>query len=239
MKKPFIALLTALAFAGTAFAQDDDEYEEVIYEEVDESEIGEDDEVVYEEVEEDEAPAKAEKKAEPKKAAAKKKEEKPKKEKKPVVPYENGMLGIGAEVTGLDAIRVVYNFSSTLGFVGVLSYVYDGEKVEYPAADGGTTTVDNNGWGLGIALGAIYTIYTPLLPVFIDGEVSFGTTTADHTYIGFEAYFGAKATLIKSLELAGQAGFAFEHAWWEDGDYDWTNNDFGLKTKVYLTWYFL
>ena len=233
MKKSFLAVVTALSLAGFGFAQDDEYEEEVVYEEVEEAAPAAPtaEEVVYEEVEEEEAaPA-------PKKA---------KKAKEPSVPNANGTLGIGAELLGLDAIRIVYNLDASLGFVGMLKFGY--YSVESEISQGpATVTTDDGGLNFGIGVGIIYTMQTPVLPMFFEGDILFYTNPTDaiagryngSSAFGLEAYLGAKATIVKSLELSGQMGLGFNYEWWEAGEAEVSVMDIGLKTKVYATWYFM
>ena len=229
MKKSFLAVVTALSLAGFGFAQDDEYEEEVVYEEVEEA-APTAEEVVYEEVEEEEAaPA-------PKKA---------KKAKEPSVPNANGTLGIGAELLGLDAIRIVYNLDASLGFVGMLKFGY--YSVESEISQGpATVTTDDGGLNFGIGVGIIYTMQTPVLPMFFEGDILFYTNPTDaiagryngSSAFGIEAYLGAKATIVKSLELSGQMGLGFNYEWWDAGEAEVSVMDIGLKTKVYDTRYF-
>lgn len=238
MKKCFLAVATALSLAGYGFAQDDTYEEEVVYEEVEEGSAEE--EVVYEEVEEGSAEEEVvyEEVKEPAPA--------PKKAKAPSTPNANGKLGIGAELTGLDAIRIVYNLDASLGFVGILSFDYYSSKAEVSQM-GGTVSNDDGGVVFGIGAGFIYTMPTPVLPMFFEGDILFQTTPTDviagryngSSTFGLEAYLGAKATVVKSLELSGQIGLGFTYEWWEDGDVEFSAMNIGFKTKVYATWYFM
>ena len=232
MKKSFFAVVTALSLAGFGFAQDEYE-EEVVYEEVAEEApaAAEEEEVVYEEVEEEEA------------APAPKKAPKP---KKPSVPNANGKIGIGAELTGLDAIRIVYNLDASLGIVGLLGMEYYSIEAEASQA-GMTVTTDDGGFGIMLGLGVIYTMPTSFLPMFFEGDITFATEPTDeiaHAFSGASAfgldfYLGAKATVVKSFEIAGQISLGFSYSWWEAGGLEYSVLDLGLKTKVYATWYFM
>lgn len=248
MKKAFLAVITALSLAGFSYAQDDEyEEEEVVYEDeapAPAAKASGKQKVVYEEVDEDEE-------ADVPAAPAKKK-----KASKPSTPNANGTIGIGAELTGLNRIRAIYNLNENLGIVALLGFEYGSYSQEIPgsdddddddddddrdvkAVDVGGASSSNSSWGASIGGGVIYTMNTPFLPMFIEGDLLLGTTMEDHFLFEMDAFFGAKATLVKSLELAGQIGLVIDYQSWSVGTVDFSTTNFGLGAKVYATWYFM
>lgn len=237
MKKCFLAVITALSLAGFSYAQDDEEYEEeeVVYEEEEEAPAAKstskkqvvvaDDEEDEEEA--DEAPA-------PKKAAKKKKAS------KPSVPNPNGTFGIGAELTGLDHIRLVYNLNINMSIVGILGFQYVSEDVPGRVhSDGRVDVTSESNWAMRFGAGFIYTMATPVLPMFGEGDLIVGTGLDDRFTIEADLFFGAKATVVKSLELAGQAGLLIRHDSWDAGTVDFSAMSIGLGARVYATWFFM
>lgn len=230
MKKCFLAVITALSLAGFSYAQDDEyEEEEVVYEEEAEDEApavqkSSKKQVVEAEEEEDEAPA-------PKKAK--------KKASKPRPAAENGTFGIGAELTGLNAIRIVYNLNADMFIVGLLGFNYDSWSEKAYGV-----TVDDSNWGAELGAGFGMVLNRSVLPLYVEGDLRLGTNEEDQTHFGIDAWLGAKATVVKSFEIAGQLGLGFTHAWWDEdtGREEKTEHgatNIGLKTKVFATWYFM
>ncbi len=232
MKKAFLAVITALSLAGFSYAQDDEyEEEEVVYEDeapAPAAKASGKQKVVYEEVDEDEE-------ADVPAAPAKKK-----KASKPSVPNENGTFGVGAELIGLDRIRLVYNLNASMAIVGLLDFGY--QSVDVPGrthSDGSTDVASESAWEAAIGAGFMYTMPTPVLPVFGEADLVIGTTYEDHFTFDMDLFFGVKASIIKGLELAGQAGIMFGYESWDVGVTDFSAFSMGLGAKVYATWYFM
>ena len=236
MKKMFLAALTALALCSYSYAQDEDEYEEddAPARVVKKAPVVEDDEE-----EEEAAPA-------PKKV-----------EKKASKSAEGGaaFFGAGIDVGGLlnnaGNIRLVFKLGESMELSGILGFRHHGQ----------TTAEDNNGnkqdfkdnyTELSIGAGFDFFVVREVLPVSVGGEIIYTSPYEMETPMGrvnadddtdlmkldFNVLLGGHAELVKNLILTGKIGLNIEYnsaSVNNQGDASYI--DFGLATKVYLTWF--
>lgn len=231
MKKMFLAVLTSLALCSYGFAQDDDD-----------------------EYEEDEAPAKVVKKAaveedeeEEEDAAPAKKKEKKKKSS------GGAFMGIGVDVAGMLAgettFQLAFKLNDQMVLSALLSFVHHGETTR--SMGGLEEGQKDNYTELAIGAGFDYFFMQKYLPVSAGGEFIFvsphqigegedaleANDDVDLMKLKINLLLGAQAELVQNLTLNAKVGLGFDYNSASSSAADASYLDFGLVTKVYLTWY--
>lgn len=236
MKKCFLAVITALSLAGFSYAQDDEyEEEEVVYEEEAPAAPAakpapKKQAVVYEEVEEeDEAPV-----------------QKPKKASKPR-PAGMPFVGIGIDVGGMlnqnANINVTFKLNESMELTAILGLWSRGETTAKDKNTGIEADLGDDAMQLAFGAGFDYYLNAgALLPFSVGGELIFNSPMTessddDALQMQINVLAGAHAELIKNLNLTGKVGLGINYDSFENNSVEKSRIDFGLVTKVYLTWF--
>lgn len=240
MKKMFLAAITALALCSYGYAYDDeDEYEE--------------DEESTEEV--TKAPAVEEDEEEEEEAAPVKTEKKKKKKKKKSGPAVNGADGtLGFQLNLIDALDndgsekfyLTYKLAPDMELSLIFGFYHNGETTA--EANGMEQDMGDDNTQIQIGVGFDYFVAQELLPISLGGEFLFTHVGEDHNMIDFGFWGGFRAKLVDNLYLTGKLGLAFNYeslTEFQDGpgeggiEVDYSRFSFGLKTGVFISWFFI
>ena len=234
MKKIFLSAVIAMALCSYGYAQDEEEYEE------EEAPAKVTKAPAYEEEEEEEEAAPA-----PKKAEKKKKEKKSSGE---------AFFGAGIDVGGLlnnaANLRLVFKLNESMELSAILGLYHHGESSWTPNG-GQEVKAGDNFTELSIGAGFDFFVMRNILPISVGGEIIYtspnSVTVAGQTFVAnddtdlmllqINLLLGAHAEIVKNLYLTGKIGLAIDYYSMSDNTGEGSFLDFGLATKVYLTWF--
>lgn len=234
MKKIFLSAVIAMALCSYGYAQDEEEY-----------------------YEEEEAPAKVtkapayEEEEEEEEAAPVAKKEK-KKEKKS--SSGGAFFGAGIDVGGLlnnaANLRLVFKLNESMELSAILGLYHHGESSWTPNG-GQEVKAGDNYTELSIGAGFDFFVMRNILPISVGGEIIYTSpnsiTVAGQTFVAnddtdlmllqINLLLGGHAEIVKNLYLTGKIGLAIDYYSMSDNSGEGSFLDFGLATKVYLTWF--
>ena len=245
MKKIFLSAVIAMALCSYGYAQDEDEYEE------DEAPAKVSKAPAYEEEEEDDvAPA-------PKKADKKKAEKK----SSPSGAFFGAGIDIGGLLENNQVMRLTFRLADNMELSGILGFWHHGATTETynaPLADGSTEkTLEDNNTYFGIGVGFDFFLTRNIVSTSVGGEFIFSMPNTvdaqnddgepitvkvgkdvDVYNIKFNVLAGGHAELVSGLVLTGKIGLSIDYNSASVANLgDRSYLDFGLATKVYLTWF--
>lgn len=92
-----------------------------------------------------------------------------------------------------------------------------------------------------IGAGFDYIIPTFLLPISLGGNLLFTHFNEDDNMLNFDVMFGLRAEIIKNFFITGKVGPGLDFHWWTDGrdNNEYNTVDFGFKTSLNFTWFFM
>jgi opacity protein-like surface antigen len=242
MKKIFLAAVTALALCSYSYAQDDeDEYEE---EEAPARVVKEAPAPAPSNWDDDEDEAPAAKKADKKKAA-----------KKTASESGNGFFGIGLDLTGMlarsNAINLTFRLNDAMMLSAIFGFQHYGETTV--SAGGQDQDLGDDATVLSVGAAFDYIVVQKFIPFSIGGEFIYTSlpdgagpdavanmaATESNSQIDFGVMAGLHGEIVPNLVLTGKAGLEFSYMFGEvtGGNADYGKFDFGLKYRVYLTWF--